>query len=230
MARSRTTRDRAPARASAPRPAMVARRGSARRPQALPRARAGHGRGQGAKQVAFLDQDGSRGGLLYVQRLHAVGRGRRGDAGRHDPARDRQRRAARAGHGAADGRADGVRAVARSATSSSPRTACAIMPKGRTSSSGSAKAARCSASCELRGRRRSRRTTGSAGRRCAPVLTNANPAPVTVRLVLGWPRRVAVPRRCAARGSRTAQRIVEVTVPGNGRREVTWEVRPAGAI
>ena len=24
------------------------------------------------------------------------------------------------------------------------------------------------------------------------------------------------------------QRIVEVTVPGNGRREVDWEVRPAG--
>jgi hypothetical protein len=24
--------------------------------------------------------------------------------------------------------------------------------------------------------------------------------------------------------------IVEVTVPANGRREVTWEVRPAGAV
>jgi hypothetical protein len=60
------------------------------------------------------------------------------------------------------------------------------------------------------------------------VLTNANPAPVTLRLVLGasgeWQLR-------GLRGTRVkdGEVIVEVTVPANGRREIAWEVREAGA-
>jgi hypothetical protein len=61
------------------------------------------------------------------------------------------------------------------------------------------------------------------------VLTNANPAPVTLRLVLGSP---AEWQFRGLRGTRLkdGETIVEVIVPGNGRREVTWEVRPAGAV
>ena len=59
------------------------------------------------------------------------------------------------------------------------------------------------------------------------VLTNANPNPVTVRLVLGPPSEW---QTRGLRGTRVkdGETIVEVTVPGNGRREVNWEVHPAG--
>jgi len=61
------------------------------------------------------------------------------------------------------------------------------------------------------------------------VLSNANPNPATLRLVLGTP---AEWQFRGLRGTRVkdGETIVEVTVPGNGRREVTWEVRPAGAV
>jgi hypothetical protein len=61
------------------------------------------------------------------------------------------------------------------------------------------------------------------------TLTNANPDPVTVRLGLGAPGDWQVR---GLRGTRLkdGETIVEVTVPGNGRREVTWDVRPAGAV
>jgi hypothetical protein len=61
------------------------------------------------------------------------------------------------------------------------------------------------------------------------TLTNANRAPVTLRVVLGasgqWQLR-------GLRGTRIkdGEVILEVTIPANGRRELTWEVRPAGAI
>jgi len=57
------------------------------------------------------------------------------------------------------------------------------------------------------------------------TLTNANPAPVTMRLQLGAPTQWDV------RGRRTSlkdgQRIIEVSVPANGSRNVTWQARPA---
>ena len=61
------------------------------------------------------------------------------------------------------------------------------------------------------------------------VLTNANPRPVTLRLVLGAPGEWQFG---GIRGTRLkdGEMIVELTVPANGRREVTWTVRPAGAI
>ena len=61
------------------------------------------------------------------------------------------------------------------------------------------------------------------------VITNANPAPVTLRLVLGAPGEW---RFRGLRGTRVkdGEVTVEVTVPGNGRREVTWDVRPAGTV
>ena len=61
------------------------------------------------------------------------------------------------------------------------------------------------------------------------TLTNANRNPARVRLVLGasgeWQLR-------GLKGTRVkdGETIVEVTVPGNGRRVVSWEVRPAGAV
>jgi hypothetical protein len=60
------------------------------------------------------------------------------------------------------------------------------------------------------------------------VLTNANPNPVTVRVVLGRPSEWQFR---GLRGTRLkdGETIVEVVVPGNGRREVAWDVRPAGA-
>jgi hypothetical protein len=59
------------------------------------------------------------------------------------------------------------------------------------------------------------------------TVTNANRTPARVRIALGasgsW----------QFRGIETSLKdgamIVEVTVPGNGRRELTWELRPAGA-
>jgi len=61
------------------------------------------------------------------------------------------------------------------------------------------------------------------------TLSNANPNPVTVRIVLGTPSDWQLR---GLRGTRVkdGETIVEVTVPGNGRREVSWEVRPAGAV
>jgi len=60
------------------------------------------------------------------------------------------------------------------------------------------------------------------------VLTTANPDPVTLRVVLGRPREWQFR---GLRGTRlkNGETILEVTVPGNGRREVTWEARPAGS-
>ena len=60
------------------------------------------------------------------------------------------------------------------------------------------------------------------------VLTNANRNPARVRIGLGpsgqWQLRGLPGTRI-----KDGEVIVEVTVPGNGRREVTWEVRPPGA-
>jgi hypothetical protein len=63
--------------------------------------------------------------------------------------------------------------------------------------------------------------------RMQTTLTNANPAPVTVRLQLGsagqWTHR----------GLRTqlkdGERIVEVTIPANGTRVLSWELRQSTA-
>lgn len=60
------------------------------------------------------------------------------------------------------------------------------------------------------------------------TLTNANPNPVTLRLVLGesgqWRHRGLAGTRV-----KDGKVVVELTVPGNGRREAAWEVGPAGA-
>jgi len=60
------------------------------------------------------------------------------------------------------------------------------------------------------------------------VLTNANRAPAKVRVVLG---RSADWRFTGLRGTsvKDGEVIVETTVPGNGRRELAWIARPAGA-
>lgn len=62
--------------------------------------------------------------------------------------------------------------------------------------------------------------------RLRTTLTNANDAPVTVRVLLGPPTEWDI------RGLRTrlkdGQRIVEVSVPANGERSVSWQVREAG--
>ena len=61
------------------------------------------------------------------------------------------------------------------------------------------------------------------------TLTNANRNPTRIRVVLGpsgdWQLRGLPGTRV-----KDGEVIVEVTVPGNGRRVVTWEARPAGAI
>ena len=69
---------------------------------------------------------------------------------------------------------------------------------------------------------------GESWARMRTVLTNANPNPVTLRLVLGWSGQWQL-RGLRGTGIRNGEVIHEVTVPGNGRREVSWEVRPAGA-
>jgi hypothetical protein len=60
------------------------------------------------------------------------------------------------------------------------------------------------------------------------VVSNANPEPVRFRLWLGWPGSWQFD---TLRGSRIkdGQRIVEFTVPGNGRREITWRIKPTDA-
>ncbi len=60
------------------------------------------------------------------------------------------------------------------------------------------------------------------------VLTNANSAPVTLRLTLGAPGDW---RLRGLRGTRVkdGETVVEMTVPANGRRELAWEVISASA-
>jgi len=60
-------------------------------------------------------------------------------------------------------------------------------------------------------------------------LTNANPNPVKVRVALGAPGDWQI-RGLSGTRLKDGQTIVEVTVPGNGTREVRWDVRPAGAV
>ncbi|HWK41421.1 MAG TPA: hypothetical protein VNR60_05780 [Croceibacterium sp.] len=64
--------------------------------------------------------------------------------------------------------------------------------------------------------------------RISSVLTNANPAPVTVRLVVGAPGEWDLR---ALRGTRVkdGETVVELTVPANGRREISWQVRSTHA-
>jgi hypothetical protein len=61
--------------------------------------------------------------------------------------------------------------------------------------------------------------------RMRAVLTNANNAPVTVRLQQGASGDVTV--RGRASRVKDGMRIVEVSVPANGERVVEWDVRPA---
>ncbi len=56
-------------------------------------------------------------------------------------------------------------------------------------------------------------------------LSNANPEPVTVRVLLGSPRDWRF--RKVREAMHNGQRIVEVTVPGNSTRTLEWDVRPA---
>jgi hypothetical protein len=60
-------------------------------------------------------------------------------------------------------------------------------------------------------------------RRVRATLTNANPAPVTVRLKLGSPSAWTL---SSLRGTRLkdGEAVHEVTVPANGTREVTWRI------
>lgn len=72
----------------------------------------------------------------------------------------------------------------------------------------------------------------SAGRKWTPIrltLSNANPGPAKVRIVLGYPQQWQFRglRRTTVKDGRT---IVEVTVPGNASREVSWQARRAAAI
>ena len=63
--------------------------------------------------------------------------------------------------------------------------------------------------------------------RWAPLrarLSNANPHPVRVRLALGRPREWEI-RGLSGTRLKDGQRIVEITVPGNTRRDVIWQVR-----
>jgi hypothetical protein len=61
------------------------------------------------------------------------------------------------------------------------------------------------------------------------VLTNANARAVTVRLELDAPSAF---RLRGLRGARLkdGRMIAEVTVPGNGRRELRWQARSAAAV
>lgn len=63
--------------------------------------------------------------------------------------------------------------------------------------------------------------------RMRSTLTNANPDPVTVRLQLGSPGEWA--HRGVRAQLKDGQRIIEVTVPGNGTRVINWELRSATA-
>ncbi len=61
--------------------------------------------------------------------------------------------------------------------------------------------------------------------RMRSTLTNANPHPVTVRLLLGSPGNWDF--QDIGDELKDGQRVVEVSVPANGEREVEWRVRPA---
>ena len=61
------------------------------------------------------------------------------------------------------------------------------------------------------------------------TLSNANPTPARVRIVLGASGQWQL-RGLAGTRVKDGEVIVEVTVPGNGRRVVSWDVRPAGAV
>ena len=61
--------------------------------------------------------------------------------------------------------------------------------------------------------------------RMRATLTNANPAPVTMRLQLGGSGRWAY--RGITPDLKDGLRITEVTVPANGTRVVEWELRSA---
>ena len=78
--------------------------------------------------------------------------------------------------------------------------------------------ARCTAPAPVEGRWEAQRA----------VLTNADPVPATVRLALGAPGEW---RQRGLKASRVkdGQTVVDVMVPANGRRELTWDARAAGA-
>jgi hypothetical protein len=82
------------------------------------------------------------------------------------------------------------------------------------------------AQCE-RTSKRDLQDAGTAWTGMRSTLTNANPDPVTVRLQLG------ASGQWSHRGVRSqlkdGQRIIEVTVPGNGTRVISWELRSATA-
>ena len=61
------------------------------------------------------------------------------------------------------------------------------------------------------------------------TLSNANRTHARVRVVLGTSGDWRL-RRLAGTRVKDGEVIVEVTVPGNGRRVVSWDVRPAGAV
>ena len=62
--------------------------------------------------------------------------------------------------------------------------------------------------------------------RMRTVVTNANRSSATIRLALGAPGQWRVR---GIRGTRVkdGETVVELTLPGNGRREVVWDVQPA---
>jgi hypothetical protein len=67
--------------------------------------------------------------------------------------------------------------------------------------------------------------------RWAPMhvtLTNANPVPVKLRLVLGWSGQWQL-RGIKGTKVKDGEVILETTIPANGRRELKWDVRPANA-
>jgi len=78
--------------------------------------------------------------------------------------------------------------------------------------------AECAAMAPETGNRRDMKAT----------LTNAGPAPVTLRLKLGTPGEWQLSGLRATR-VKDGQIVHEVTVPANGRREVTWRVTEPGA-
>ena len=72
------------------------------------------------------------------------------------------------------------------------------------------------------------RTLPAAPSNLAATLTNANPVPVTLRLLLGRPAEWRL-RAIAGTRLKDGETIVEVTIPANGRRVVSWEALPANA-
>ena len=64
---------------------------------------------------------------------------------------------------------------------------------------------------------------GERWREMTAELTNANPAPVTVRLNMGYPAQWRF--RGVREQLKDGQRIIEVEVPGNSSRELSWRVR-----